>query len=205
MSTDLMKLNCVSRGKDLLWTILPNETKAYWIARMWSVEWELSTSRLRGYIISPSRYCPGSDLLRQAWVNLNRLHTEVRGFNSDMWRWSLSKSPACNCGADQQTSRQQITSSPSAPLSSTKWSSWLDWCWYRCSKLLSGWLLSKFQRSNYFFWLFGVTCKKKKEVSTWVVIAQGTVFMDTPGSTCISIFIKGFYLTSLSKAFHDTK
>ena len=33
--------------KDLLLTTLLNEAKAHWIARMWSVEWQLSTSRLR--------------------------------------------------------------------------------------------------------------------------------------------------------------
>ena len=60
-------------GKDLLLTALPNEIKAHWIARMWSVEWQPSTSRMREYIVSPSKCCPGSDLPRQAWVKLNRL------------------------------------------------------------------------------------------------------------------------------------
>ena len=36
-------------GKDLSSTTLSNETKAHshWIAKMWSVEWQSSTSRLR--------------------------------------------------------------------------------------------------------------------------------------------------------------
>ena len=75
-------------GKDLLSTTLPNETNnAHWIARMWSVEWQPSTSRLREYITSPSRSSPGSDLPRQAWVKLNRLRTGVGRYNADMWRW----------------------------------------------------------------------------------------------------------------------
>ena len=96
-------------GKDLLSTALPNKTKAHWIAKMWSVDWQPSTSRLREYIVSPSKCCPGSDLPRQAWVKLNRLRTEVGRFNADMWRWGLSKSPACDCGADQQTANHIIT------------------------------------------------------------------------------------------------
>ena len=52
-------------GKDFLSTALPNETKAQWIARMWSRRWQPSTSRLPEYIVSPSKCCPGSDLPRQ--------------------------------------------------------------------------------------------------------------------------------------------
>ena len=99
-------------GKDLLSITLPNETKAHWIARMWSVEWQPSTSRLGEYITSPSRSSPGSDLPRQAWVKLNRLRTGVGRFNADMWRWGLSKSSACDCGTDQQTSNYIIMECP---------------------------------------------------------------------------------------------
>ena len=101
-------------GKELLSTTIPNETKAHWIARMWSAEWQRSTSRPHEYITSPSRSSPGSDLPRQAWpwVKLNRLRTGVGRFNADMWRWGLSKSPACNCGADQQTANHIITECP---------------------------------------------------------------------------------------------
>ena len=99
-------------GKDLLSTILPNETKAHWIARIWLAEWQQPTSRPREYIVSPSKFCPGSDLPQQGWVKLNRLRTRVGHFNDGMWRWGLSKSPACNCGADQQTANHIITECP---------------------------------------------------------------------------------------------
>ena len=99
-------------GKNVLSTTIPLETKAHWIARMWSVEWQPSTSRLREYITSPSGSSPGSDLPRQAWAKLNRLRTGVGRFNTDMWRCGLSKSPACNCGADQQTANHIITECP---------------------------------------------------------------------------------------------
>ena len=71
-------------GRDLQSTTLSNETKAHWIARMWSAEWQPFTSRLREYIVSPSKYCPGCDLPRQAW----------------------------DCGADQQITNHIITECP---------------------------------------------------------------------------------------------
>ena len=61
-----------------------------------------------------------------------------RCFNADMWRRGLSKSPACNCGADRQTANYIITEY--SPLSSTNWSPWFDWCWCRCS---NSWLASQ--------------------------------------------------------------
>ena len=109
-----LKSQCLfaTSGKDLLSTALPNEIKADWIARMWSAEWQLSTSRLREYVVSPSKCCPGSDLPRQAWIKLNRLCTGLGHFNAGMWRWGLSKSPTCDCGADQQTANHIITECP---------------------------------------------------------------------------------------------
>ena len=99
-------------GKDLVSTTLPNETKAHWIDRMWSAEWQPSTSRLREYMVSPLKCCLGSDLPRQTLVKLKRLCTGVGRFIAYMWRWCLSKSPACNCGADQQTANHIITECP---------------------------------------------------------------------------------------------
>ena len=125
--------------------------KAHWIGRMWSAERQLSTSRLREYIISPSKSCPGSDLPRQAWVKLNRLCTGVRRFNADMWRWGLSKSPACDCGADQQIA---ITSSPSASSVIHLMVFMASLMLMQMQQLVSGFSASC-QRSNYFFWLFG--------------------------------------------------
>ena len=94
-------------GKDLS-TTLPNETKIYWIAGCG--QW--NGNHPPPYITSPSWSSPGSDLPQQAWVKLNRLRTGVGRFNADMWRWGLSKSPACNCGADQLTANHIITECP---------------------------------------------------------------------------------------------
>ena len=140
--------------KDLLSTALPNETKAHWIARMWLVEWQPSTSRLHEYIISPSKCCPGSDLPQQAWVKLNRLRTGVGRFNTDMWRWGLSKSPACDYGADQQTANHIIMECnlfcPPNGLHGL-----IDDM--QMQQLVSGSSASS-QRSNYFFWFVCLFC-----------------------------------------------
>ena len=59
------RLPFATNGKDLLSTILLNETRAHWIARMLSVELQPSTSRLREYITSPARIRPSTASLGQ--------------------------------------------------------------------------------------------------------------------------------------------
>ena len=96
-------------GKDLLSVTLPNKTKAHWIARMWSMEWQPHPP---ADCVNISPHHPGSDLPRQAWVKLNRLCTGVGSSSADMWRWDLSKSPVCNCRADQHTTNYIIMECP---------------------------------------------------------------------------------------------
>ena len=49
---------------------------------------------------------PGSNSIGYA------VRTGVGHFNADMWRWGLSKSQACDCGADQQTANHIVTECP---------------------------------------------------------------------------------------------
>ena len=121
-----LKSQCpfATSGKNLLSTALPSETKAHWIARMWPDEWRPSTSRLREYIVSPSKCCSRSDLPRQAWVKLNGLRTGVRRFNANMWRWGSIQESSLQLWSRPADSKSHHHRVP--PLSSTKWSPWLD-------------------------------------------------------------------------------
>ena len=97
-STDQTKI-----GKDLLLsTTFPMRQKAHSMARMWSVELEPSTSRLRGF--SSHHLGAAQDLTVHDRPGSNSkgyaLSSRVGCFNADMWSWGLSKSPACYCGAD---------------------------------------------------------------------------------------------------------
>ena len=65
---------------------------------------------------------------------------ELGRFNADMWRWGLSKSPACDCGADQQTTNHIITEC--LLYRPPKWSAWLYWCWCRC-RCSNSWMATK--------------------------------------------------------------
>ena len=107
----------VGGGGNTAWTKIPAPLCHKWKGPSvnYPTQWDKgqpSTSRLRECVTSPSRSSPGSDLPRQAWVKLNRLCTGVGRFNAGMWRWGLSKPPACDCGADQQTANHIITECP---------------------------------------------------------------------------------------------
>ena len=54
-----------------------------------------------------------SDLPRQTWVELKRLRSGVRHFNTDYVEMGVY--PRAQPAAAEQTSRQQIASSPSVP------------------------------------------------------------------------------------------
>ena len=126
---------------------------------MWSVEWQPSTSRLREYVVSPSKCCPGSDLPRQAWVKLNRLRTGIGRLNGDMWRWGLSKSPACDFRGDQQTANHIITECPLyCPPNGLHGLIDVD-----ADATTRKWLLSKFPEIEIFifFYFYGFTSKKE--------------------------------------------
>ena len=58
----------------------------------------------------------------------------------------------------EQTSRQQITSSRSAPIPSTKWSPWLDWCWFRFS---NSWVATKQVPRDLFLLVIGFHTKEE--------------------------------------------
>ena len=130
-----------------------------------------------------SKCCPGSDIPRQAWVKLNRLCAGIGRFNADMWRLGLSKSAACDCGADQQTANHIITECP--PIVQQMVSmAWL--LLMQMQQLLSGFSASS-QRSNYFFWFFWF---HTQEDDTYTVqIASTKLILNICRETSTKVFL----------------
>ena len=52
------------------------------------------------------------DMSRKACTRLNRLRTGVGRFNASMHKWGLTGSPACVCGASEQTADHLIAGCP---------------------------------------------------------------------------------------------
>jgi len=47
--------------------------------------------------------CLGMTLPRRPWVLLNRPRPGVGRFHSDLYKWGMPSSAACECGAEEQT------------------------------------------------------------------------------------------------------
>ena len=77
-----------------------------WTDHKWNTEWQKCASRLHGFIANVGSLPSGMHFPRPAWVRLNRLRTGVDLFRSTMHKWGMAPSPACECGADEQTADQ---------------------------------------------------------------------------------------------------
>jgi len=99
-------------GRELTSSAPPTETKAHWTNARWREEWLTTSTALHTHISDPTVRCPGFDLPRHPWVRLNRLRTGVGRFKANMWKWGLSESPGCECGADLQTADHIISDCP---------------------------------------------------------------------------------------------
>ena len=101
-----------------------------------------SSQRARDWGSPLNQRCFNVEVEVQCYTHARRLR------NADMWRWGLSKSSAYYCG--EQTSRQQITSSQSAPFIVHQMVSMAWLMLMQMQQLVSGYSASS-QRSNYFF------------------------------------------------------
>ena len=89
-----------------------------WHPRFWmdkpqmknGVLWNASS--LRDFVPRTGARPVGMGLSRAAWVKLNRLRTSVVRFHSSMYKWGLSPSPNCECGASEQTADHVLTACP---------------------------------------------------------------------------------------------
>lgn len=68
------------------------------LMEQWKHDWQ-ETTKPAQFTIPPGT---GADLPRREWVTLNCLRTGVGRFGASMYRWGLSLSAACLCGAPEQ-------------------------------------------------------------------------------------------------------
>ena len=83
-----------------------------WADHKGNMEWQECASRLYGFLADVGSLPSGMHFPRPAWVRLNRLRTGVGLFRSTMHKWGMAPSPACECGADEQTADHLIISCP---------------------------------------------------------------------------------------------
>ena len=83
-----------------------------WTNHKWKTEYCENASSLHAFVPGTGARFVGMGLPRAAWVKPNRLRTGVRQFHSSMYKWGLSPSPNCECGAFEQTADHVITACP---------------------------------------------------------------------------------------------
>ena len=83
-----------------------------WTNHKWKTKYCENASRLLAFVPEIGARPVGMGLTRAAWVNLNRLRTNVGRFHSSMHKWGLAPSPNCECGASEQTVDHVLTACP---------------------------------------------------------------------------------------------
>ena len=78
-------------------------TSNFNLMEQWKHDWQETTKPAQFTIPPGTNIPPGADLPRREWVTLNHLRTGVGRFGASMYRWGLSPSAACLCGAPEQT------------------------------------------------------------------------------------------------------
>ena len=80
-----------------------NTDAPIWIHNTWKENWTKNISRFHSFVTVVRPLPAGHELSRSAWVRLNRLRTGIGRFGSLMYRWGLTTTAVCDCGAEQQT------------------------------------------------------------------------------------------------------
>ena len=79
-----------------------NTNAPTWIHSTWKENWTKNISRLHSFVTDVEPLPTGHELSWLAWVRLNRLRTGIGRFGSLMYRWGLTTTAVCDCGAEQQ-------------------------------------------------------------------------------------------------------
>ena len=100
-------------AQEFLCSIPEDLSTSAWLAASWKQEWESAgPSRMHRHICDPGGDVEGGDLPRRQWTLLNRLRTGVGCFRSEMKKWGLTDSAACECGESEQTAEHIMDTCP---------------------------------------------------------------------------------------------
>jgi hypothetical protein len=108
---DIPNQRLVSRRS--VWNFDPHpSTTLFSIPDAWTAAWSASLPVNGDLIVDPNVRPSGFDLRRHNWVLLNRFRTEQGRCAHLMHRWGFVESPACDCGAEEQTMRHIVDDCP---------------------------------------------------------------------------------------------
>ena len=88
-----------------IWSV---EEKSHSAEDEWRPLWTNSEVVNSDLIRQPIVRVPSFDLPRRAWVQLNRVRTNMGCCNYLLWKWGRRESPACDCGAEEQAIRHIV-------------------------------------------------------------------------------------------------
>ena len=89
-----------------------NNNAPTWIHNTWKKNWTKNISRLQSFVTDVGPLPTVHELNRSAWVRLNRLRTGIERFESLMYRWGLTTTAVCDCGAEQQIFEHLLNQCP---------------------------------------------------------------------------------------------
>ena len=82
------------------------------IHNTWKENWTKNITRLHFFVADVGPLPTGHELIRLAWVWLNRLRTGIGRFGSLMNRWALTTTAVCDCDAEKQTPEHLLYQCP---------------------------------------------------------------------------------------------
>lgn len=98
--------------KPTLKTALELTTSTFDINRAWISQWTDSNTTGLVCIQNPTIPLSGFNLPRHLWSRLNRVRVNCGVCADILYKWSWLPSPACDCGADEQTLRHIVNACP---------------------------------------------------------------------------------------------
>jgi len=86
-----------------MWNDLFESLVNFNVEREWRLAWHNDQVINMDLVVDPTKKLPGFELNRKSWKNLNRIRTNCGICNYSLHKWNKIDSPACPCGAVEQT------------------------------------------------------------------------------------------------------